>query len=123
MSKRNQHPVNPESQPPQQRPGSLVAQQTSIQFTGILPPPQILEEYERILPGTTERFLALAERQAAHRMYLEKRLVESEIARANWGLVAGFLVTMAFGGISGWLINGGHQWAGGVLGTVDLVSL
>jgi hypothetical protein len=39
------------------------------------------------------------------------------------GLTAGFLVTLAFLGVAGWLINGDHEWSGTVLGSVDLVAL
>jgi hypothetical protein len=34
------------------------------------------------------------------------------------GLTAGFLVTLAFLGVAGWLINGDHEWSGTVLGSV-----
>lgn len=39
------------------------------------------------------------------------------------GLASGWSVSLAFLGVSGWLINGGYQVSGTVLGTVDIVSL
>jgi len=36
-------------------------------FAGPLPPPEFFAEYNRILPGSAERILAMAEREQAHR--------------------------------------------------------
>jgi hypothetical protein len=74
---------------------SLVAQQTTVQFSGPLPGPQTLQGYEQILPGAAERIMALAERQAAHRMQtgsddaahrarLESKISDAAIRSETW---------------------------------------
>ena len=95
----------------------------SATFSGPLPPPEILIKYNEAVPDGAERIIAMAETQGMHRMTLESRVVSADIVRANLGLAAGFIVAMAFLGVSYFLIDGGHEWAGGALGTVDLVGL
>ncbi len=43
--------------------------------------------------------------------------------RDSYGLVAGFAVAVLFLLVAAWLINGGREVAGVILGTVDLVAL
>ena len=40
-------------------------------FSGTLPPPQSLSHYEAVLLGSSERVLAVAEREPAHRIRWE----------------------------------------------------
>ena len=48
---------------------TLTAEFTAL--SGPLPPPEMLAQYEEILPGAAERILSMAERQAEHRQKLE----------------------------------------------------
>ncbi len=41
-------------------------------LSGPLPPPEMLAQYEEILPGAAERILSMAERQAEHRQKMER---------------------------------------------------
>ena len=63
-----------------QRPqnNQLIASKTTTEatYTGPLPLPEHLEKYESINPGTAERIIAMAERQAAHRQELEAVVVK-----------------------------------------------
>lgn len=63
-----------------------------------------------------------------------RKLIETQLDRVHWqarqqyflqwaGLVLGFLVTIAFLGGAIYLISNGHDTAGTVLGTVDIVAL
>lgn len=44
-------------------------------FSGPLPPPETLKAYDITEPGLAKKIFDLAERQAAHRMELEKAVV------------------------------------------------
>ena len=55
---------------------SIKQQQISI---GPIPPPNILEEYEKIYKGFANRIVEMAEEQAAHRQQLEKMTLEANI--------------------------------------------
>lgn len=63
-----------------------------------------------------------------------RKMMELELERDHWqvrqqvflqwtGLFLGFLTTLAFLGVSAWLIDGGASVAGTILGTIDLVAL
>ena len=92
-------------------------------FSGSLPPPAILAQYNDAVPDGAERIIVMAETQAKHRMALESRVVDADIKRANWGLAAGFVVAIAGLVASCLMVVGGHEVAGLVLGSLDLVSL
>jgi putative copper export protein len=65
----------------------------------------------------------MAENQSAHRIYLEKTVIRGDNKRANWGLFCGYSLCIMVLIMSFILIRGGHDVAGTVLGTADLVSL
>jgi len=96
---------------------------SSQTFRGPLPPPEILVQYNDAVPDGAERIIVMAETQAKHRMALESRVVDADIKRANWGLAAGFVVAIAGLVASCLMVVGGHEVAGLVLGSLDLVSL
>ena len=121
-------------QPPPQLPGpeSLrqfvrqeIRQQISVSstFSGPLPPPDILARYNDAVPEGAERIIAMAERQAAHRMALESRVVDADIKRSNWGLGAGLVVALAGLFLAFLMVDRGNAVAGTVVGSLDLSGL
>jgi len=95
----------------------------SSTFSGPLPPPDILARYNDAVPDGAERIIALAERQAAHRMALESRVVDADIRRSNLGLGAGLLVALAGLFASFLMVDRGNAVAGAVLASIDLAGL
>ena len=74
-------------------------------LSGLLPHPEMLREYEAILPGAAERLLQLAEREQANRNGLEKEdqaLQKLVIANAHrdrlTGLWVAAVLALLFGG-------------------------
>ena len=65
-------------------------------FSGPLPPPESLNGYERILPGSATRILKMAEQNAENRLSLNNKIVESDILRSNRGQVLGFVLSIFF---------------------------
>jgi uncharacterized membrane protein len=87
----HEQPGQPEKQP------SVVLEKK--EFKGILPPPEYLEYYDRILPGAAERIIAMAEKQAEHRQFLEKEdyrigefAIRKEFQQRKWGQIFAFLL-------------------------------
>jgi len=101
----------------------IVQAQVSASFSGPLPHPDILVRYNDAVPDAAERILAMAERQSAHRIDLEKRVITADIRRANLGVAAGLLVALAFLAGSVVLVLSGYAAEGTILGTVDIVGL
>ncbi|MFZ5800507.1 MAG: DUF2335 domain-containing protein [Candidatus Omnitrophota bacterium] len=90
-------PQNPqESQPSAKKNRPVILQQTEMMgFCGPIPPPEVLAGYERIMPGAADRIIAMAERQAAHRQEMERRIVFSETFQAKIGMFLAFVVVFA----------------------------
>ena len=107
---------------------------TESQFSGPLPPPEILAKYNKVLAGAADRIISMAEQQSAHRQALERMAVEAGIrdgeAARLWqrrGQTLGFTIAiLAIGGGSAaaiWSPNIAGQVSGGVIGGTALVSL
>jgi len=104
--------------------GGLVAGVSqSISFSGPIPPPELLKQYDALIPGTAAKIIAMAESQTQHRIKMEDFVIKSDSHRANRGLVAGFIVAMAtvFGGVG--CVLAGHDTAGGTIATATVGAL
>lgn len=76
--------------------------QWSESFSGPLPPPAMLADYERVMPGMAERILRTVEKpiemahdQQVHRHQLENKVITSDIRRSWAGMVIGASLSMA----------------------------
>lgn len=81
----------------------------------MLPSPQAIEAYERSIESAGERLLRLVETEAVHRHELERKIVSSDVFRANLGLIAGILMAVGVSSASLAAIFQGKQ-IGGVVG-------
>lgn len=97
---------------------------------GPLPPPSILQGYDRVVPGAAERIIAMAERQSSHRQAVEGKLVEAQIAdgkiersERKLGQILGFtigVIAIFSGAVIAVL---GAEIAGGVIGGGTVAGL
>lgn len=74
----------------------------SEQFSGPMPHPKHLREYEDTLPGAAERILAMAERNLDHGATMERAAMQAEIADRKLGMWMGaglfaLMIGAAFG--------------------------
>jgi len=90
------HPARePRAQPPTPQTQQQVAQLTyQEQTTGYLVPPSMLERYEAILPGFSERWLSMAERQEAPRQALERHTIIGDGRRAWAGIISALIICL-----------------------------
>lgn len=91
--------------------------------SGPLPPPSILEGYERVLPGSAERIVKMAETQSLHRQLLEKTLVSTSSRNSTMGLIFGFIIAVIAFALSAYLIYTSHVVVGGIMGSAVIVAL
>ena len=98
----------------------VATQQT---FSGPIPPPSILSEYNQIAPDAAIRILKMAEKQAAHRQEIEKKVIEADIYNSKAGLVCGLIIGLSavIGGVL--CIITGHDIGGSIIGGTGLTSL
>ena len=83
---------------------SQVMTQVSKYFSGPLPPPEILIEYNSAFSGAAERVVAMAERQSSHRHSLESKLLTSNLTNETIGLIIGGIIAVMTLAIGGYLI-------------------
>lgn len=74
-----------------------VAVTTTIeqQFSGPLPHPQILAQYDKIIPGCANKIISAWEEQAKHRQDLERKVISADIRQSYLGLFLGFIIAIA----------------------------
>ena len=68
-------------------------------FSGPIPPPEVLQKYDEVLPGLAERIMKQAEAQTAHRIEMEKAVINSDIRKSYLGITLGFILGLV--GIAG----------------------
>jgi uncharacterized membrane protein len=90
---------------------------------GPIPPPEQLLKYNDAVSNGAERILTMAEKQATHRQSLETKVIEADVKRSYWGLVAGFTVTVLALSASTFLIYNGHDLAGASIFGASLVTI
>ncbi|NJL82048.1 MAG: DUF2335 domain-containing protein [Chloroflexaceae bacterium] len=57
----------------------------SLSFVGPIPPPALLEQYNRVQPDAANRIIAMAEREEEHRHKMQEKLINAEIADRRQG--------------------------------------
>jgi len=93
------------------------------QYSGPLPHPEIMRQYDSIVPGLANRIIHQFEEQSKHRRELEQKVIKSDLVMARLGLIFGFIIGMAsvIGGIITALL--GKELAGGFIGSSGLIGL
>lgn len=92
-------------------------------FSGPLPHPEILRQFEMVSPGAAERIIKMAEEQSKHRRELEKTVIVSDVARSKWGQILGFVIAMSGLAFSATIAIYGSAIAGTIIGAGTLASL
>jgi len=93
------------------------------EFSGPLPPPNVLQQYNDAVPDAAERILLMAEQQSQHRQSLERRVIGTGSRDSLIGLIFGLIIGLA--GIAGSTICilSRQQTGGLILGGGTLASL
>jgi uncharacterized membrane protein len=87
-------------------------QTSRTQFTGPIPPPEVLSKYNDALPDAAERIVAMAESQLKHRQDIEKQVIDSNCKAQQRGPIYGLIVALAAIGGGVYLIHAGQSAEG-----------
>lgn len=81
-------------------------------YSGPLPHPDILRDFEEILPGSAKRIFTQFEEQSAHRRSMEAEVITSGAFSQRMGTISASLIGLA--GVTGglWLTHEGKSVAG-----------
>ena len=89
-------------------------------FTGPLPPPEILSQYNKVHPDFADRLLTDFERQGEHRRLLEQEVIKSQLKESNRGQIFAFLLAVIVILVGGFVIYLGPLWVGITLIVSDI---
>jgi uncharacterized membrane protein len=125
---RNQEILRQPEQPPsEQEPQELDQGRSSFSiaqahYSGPIPPPSMMAQYNEVIPNGADRIRAMAEEQQNHRHSLEKTVIESDAAQSKRGTQTGGLCLVVAYLTSGFLGYTGHDGAAiAIAGTVSVV--
>lgn len=106
-----------------QRTDSKIAEMSfrAASFSGPLPPPGILAQYNEIIPGLADRLVVILEDQSKHRRELEKRVIFANTRSETLGQIFALIIALAFGIGSLALIHYGKSIEG-ITGLVTVVT-
>lgn len=114
---------NPKSQRRLGRHQQQMQMTQSFSFSGPLPPPQLLSQYNDVVPNGAERLMKMAEVQQSHRQELEKTVVNGNVKAESRGQWMGLFISVAVITAGTYLAAIGRQITGGILVGVDVVAL
>ncbi len=106
------------------RSGFRIATFEARYVSGPLPSPDILKQYDTVVPGSAERIITMAEQQGDHRRDLERKVIDSNIANERRGQRLGFILTLAAMAFGVLLVQKGATAAGvtSVLGALAVLA-
>ncbi|OIO76136.1 MAG: hypothetical protein AUJ85_01190 [Elusimicrobia bacterium CG1_02_37_114] len=83
----------------------------------------MLEDYNKIVPGSADRLLKMAEEQSAHRQYLEKRVINSDIFNSKLGILSALIISLVFFGLAVYLVKNNYPYPAAIVGSVNIGGL
>lgn len=99
-------------------------------FFGPLPPPGLLDYYERVCPGLSSRLVEMVQTEAEHRRKMESDGLAASVegmrrqfSETRLGQVFAFIIAMAFIFAGAFVILHGHPWPGTILGGAGLTGI
>ena len=95
----------------------------SASFEGSMPPPAILEGYERLVPGAAERILAMAESDTKHQHAIEFSALHAAEGEVKRGQIFAFIIGLAALLASMFALYMGSPAVAGIIGGTTVVGL
>ncbi|QHN05152.1 DUF2335 domain-containing protein [Granulicella sp. WH15] len=83
-----------------------------VSYSGPLPPPEVLRQFEEIIPGSAERIFSQFEAQSTHRRRMEATAISSGAFSQKLGTISGALIGLLGVGGGVWLSHDGKSLAG-----------
>ncbi len=91
--------------------------------SGPLPPLELIEGYENLHPGSAKLIFEIFEKQSLHRMKMEDTVITTQQIQSGRGQNYALIVALSFLFVAGLCVLMGHDVAGGVLGSVDVLGI
>lgn len=92
-------------------------------FSGPLPPPEVLAQYEQVAPGTASVIVSMAHAQMQHRQTIEHAVITGNVAAQKRGQIFALIVTFAALGTALWFGLLGYPNVSAVIGGSTILGL
>ena len=79
-------------------------------WSGPLPPPAALEQFNQIIPNGAERIMAMVEHEQAHRIAMEQKALHADVWDALGGKLLGALMTLVAVAGAVYTADSGAHW-------------
>src|ERR1700721_2948352 len=95
---------------------TTVSASVSHQYSGPLPPPDLLNQFNQVIPNGAERIMVMVEQQNKHRMGIETTVVKNQQWQSTLGQYFALFITMLGLALATGAIFTNHDTAGGTIG-------
>lgn len=85
-------------------------------YSGPLPAPESLDQYNKIIPDGAERIMKMAENQSNHRIKIEEVVIGSQVKQSGRGQIFGLIIAFGALGSSVVLAMYGHDTVASIIG-------
>ena len=82
----------------------------STRWQGPLPPPEALEQFDRIVPNGAERIMVMCEKEQSSRLNIERSRAIAEVWIEAGGRIVGAVLVLTCIGAAIWSIYQGTDW-------------
>lgn len=96
--------------------------QTSSSYSGPLPHPSHFSEYNKILPGSANRILSMAEKEQNHRHTISSNNTKSDIKNAKKGMIFAFILFL-IGTVGGLVLTALGKNTGGLVSFLSTLGI
>jgi len=100
-----------------------VAVHQQVAWSGPIPPPNQLAEFEAIIPGSAERILKMAEQEGEHTREIQRRAVIADIRSQYLGQIFGLIFSLGTVIMIYWLAMAGHEVVASILAGATLATV
>ena len=98
---------------------ALIQQIQTVAYQGPIPPPQMLADYNNMVPGLADRIVRKWEEQQDHRQKLERAIVEQDEGRMDRSQKYALVGALAGLGVAAVLdLAGASPWIAGIIAVV-----
>lgn len=101
----------------------LQHKQVEVVYEAPLPPPQILAEYEKIHSGTANIIIEVFEKQANHRIDMEKTVIVSATKQRSKGQWFAFIISICLMLLAFFALKYNHPVVASIICSTTLVSI
>lgn len=113
---------NPDQNPSEPSQRIIHAQQTTV-YKGQLPPPDMLEKFETIQPGFTNRLLKMVEDESLFKREQDRRMLNSFKPSTILGILFAFLSVVIVSAVAVYAIYSGFGGAGASIMATCIVGV